>query len=514
MLAAENGGLPGGKVGGLGDVIRELPRSLARFGHRVTVMTPSYRFLARLPGARRVGSISVPFAGFTETVDRLEVPSGVANVDYELLDHPRFAPGGHERIYHDDHAGAPFATDAAKFAFFSAAAGRLIADLETKPDVLHLHDWHTGLVFLLRRFDSRYRALQKIRSVFTIHNLAIQGTRPLDGVESSLKRWYPRLDVPPAVVADPRYPGCVNPLAVGIRLADFVSTVSPTYAREILLPSDERRGRHGGEFLEALLRERNDDGVLAGILNGCEYPDTSPPAPTYETLLGLIEEELKLWIASSEHVDSAAYLALERLAELPGERPPVIATSVGRVSEQKLGLFRQRVGTAATALERVLKALDEGLLIMLGSGDSDYERFLEQAEVRCPNLLYVRGFSERIAQALYAIGDLFLMPSVFEPCGISQMLAMRAGQPCVAHAVGGLKDTVTAANGFPFEGDTPRQQAQNFAREVAAAVDLKAASPEKWRALTAAARAERFTWEAGARRYLDEVYAVDAGARR
>ena len=106
------------------------------------------------------------------------------------------------------------------------------------------------------------------------------------------------------------------------------------------------------------------------------------------------------------------------------------------------------------------------------------------------------------------------MPSVFEPCGISQMLAMRAGQPCVAHAVGGLRDTVTASNGFPFAGATPREQAQNFAREVSAAVDLKLKQPQKWRSLVTAANAERFSWDASAERYLSEVYFADASASR
>jgi starch synthase len=512
MLAAENGGLPRGKVGGMGDVIRELPPALARLGHRVSVLTPAYGFLARLPGVRRLGSVAVPFAGSTETCDWLGVPSGIRNVDYQLLDHPRFAPGGSERIYHDDSGGEPFATDADKFAFFNAAAGQLIAGFERSPDVLHLHDWHTGLLLLLRGFDPRYRALRAIRCVFTIHNLALQGTRPLDGEDSSLASWYTDLKIPPEIVADPRHLRCVNPLAVGIRLADAVNTVSPSYAEEILVPADSRRGRHGGEGLEDLLAERHREGALSGILNGCDYPADKEPTPTWQALVALIHEELMGWVASSTSVGSAAYMAVRRVAELPRRRPPVLATNVGRMTEQKLGLFRQSIGKSVTSMDRVLAGLDKGFLIMLGSGDADCERFLRQAEVRHDNLLFLQGYSDRLARALYAAGDLFLMPSVFEPCGISQMLAMRAGQPCVVHAVGGLKDTVTATNGFPFDGATPRQQAQSFVREVAAAVDLKLSRPEEWRSLVEAARRARFTWEASAERYLREVYAFDASA--
>jgi starch synthase len=512
MLSAENGGLPGGKVGGMGDVVHDLPRALARKGHRVSVLTPAYGFLARLPGARVIGSVAVAFAGATETCRWLEVPSGVTGVDYYLLDHPRFSPFGHESIYHDDGSGAPFATDATKFAFFSAASAALLCQLERRPDVVHLHDWHLGIFLLMREFDSQLRALKSIRTVFTIHNLALQGIRPVAGSDSSLAQWLPDLKFAPDVVADPRYPKCVNPLAIALRLADSVNTVSPSYAREILLVPDRSHGRHGGEGLEALLAARSEKGTLCGILNGCEYPEESPSGLNWRQLAALISETLQIWIASGSVVDAGAYLAAKRISELPKKRPKVIATSVGRVTDQKLALFRQIVRGSVTGIDRVMAALDDSVLILLGNGDHSYEVFLQQAMVRHTNFLFLKGYSDRLAEALYSSGDLFLMPSSFEPCGISQMLAMRAGQPCVAHAVGGLRDTVTAANGFPFDGATPKQQAQNFAREVAAAVDLKSSAPKKWLELTHAAEAERFSWDASATRYLTEVYGIDGAA--
>lgn len=512
MLAAENGGLPGGKVGGMGDVVHDLPRALARKGHRVSVLTPAYGFLARLPDAKSIGSVALEFAGAKETCRWLEVPSGTDGVDYYLLDHPRLSPFGHESIYHDDGPGAPFATDASKFAFFSAASAALLCQLEQLPDIVHLHDWHLGLFLLLRRFDARFRKLQAVRSVFTIHNLALQGTRPIDGSDSSLARWFPDLKVPYDVVADPRYPRCVNPLAVAVRLADSLNTVSPSYAREILVTPEPASGRHGGEGLETLLAARSEAGALSGILNGCEYPAKTPAGLSWKRLVALIEQELTAWIASGTAVDAAAYLAEKRLAAMPAKRPTVIATSVGRVTDQKLALVRESVRGNVTAIDRVLDALQGSVLILLGSGDHDYEIFLQRAMVRHSNFIYLKGYSDRLAEALYASGDLFLMPSSFEPCGISQMLAMRAGQPCVAHAVGGLRDTVTTGNGFPFDGATPKQQAQNFAREVAAAVDLNQSSARKWQTLCEAARTARFGWDASAARYLHEVYAFDGVA--
>jgi starch synthase len=348
--------------------------------------------------------------------------------------------------------------------------------------------------------------------VFTIHNLSVQGTRPVAQTDSSLKRWFPQLKAPAATIADPRYADCINPLAIAIRLADAVTTVSPSYADEILLPRDDSKGRRGGEGLEQLLAARNREGALTGILNGCDYPRSRRPKPGWKRLVAMIRDELMCWVAGDRFVDSSAWLADRRLAALSGARPAIVATSIGRVTEQKLGLYRQNVSDGTIAIDRALTALDKGILIMLGSGDPDYEDFLRQSMAEHPNLIFLNGYSDRLAEALYAAGDLFLMPSLFEPCGISQMLAMRAGQPCVAHAVGGLRDTVTTATGFPFDGATPRHQAQSFAREIAAAVDLKLEHPGRWRKLVSAAAEARFSWDASAKRYLTEVYAFDAEA--
>jgi len=187
----------------------------------------------------------------------------------------------------------------------------------------------------------------------------------------------------------------------------------------------------------------------------------------------------------------------------------VLATSIGRVTGHKLALLRQTFADGSSALDRILGELQKGVLIVLGSGDQDYERFLQQTMVSHPNLLFLKGYSDQLAQALYASGDLFLMPSVFEPCGISQMLAMRAGQPCVAHATGGLRDTVTAVNGFPFDGESPAQQAEALVAQVAAAVRMKRHSPDKWQALVKAASKARFTWDASVERYVTDVYGFD-----
>jgi starch synthase len=163
------------------------------------------------------------------------------------------------------------------------------------------------------------------------------------------------------------------------------------------------------------------------------------------------------------------------------------------------------------ALERLLRDLGpDGLFILLGSGDPAYEAELLRLAARAPNLLFLCGYSERLGAALYESGDLFLMPSSFEPCGISQMLAMRSGQPCVVHGVGGLRDTVAdERTGFVFNGDTPADQSRQFVRRVAEALAVRRENPSRWDSIRRAAGDQRFDWGRAARTYIRDMYAKE-----
>ena len=508
-MAAENGALPNGKVGGLGDVIRDLPSALASRGCRVGVVTPAYGQFAQLPGARQRAEVSVNFAGTEHVVGIYEVPGSHSAAEHYVLDHARFAPRGPGRIYTDDPREGPFATDASKFAFFCAASAAALVDKALPmPDVLHLHDWQTALLLLLRQYQPECATLKGLRIVLTIHNLAMQGVRPLRGDESALESWFPDLEYDDELVTDPRWTDCVNPMAVGIRLADAVNTVSPTYAREILEPSDPAHGFSGGEGLEADLRAASAAGKLSGILNGCAYPPRPSREPGWESILGAMRADVTQWIAHERGMSSAHYLADKRLAKLPAERPRVLLTSIGRITAQKARLFREPTATGASALEKILAILGpNGLFVMIGSGDPEYERYLSSISGHDERFLFLNGYSNSLADLLYAGGDLFLMPSSFEPCGISQMLAMRAGQLCVVHGVGGLKDTVTdGVNGFVFNGDTPRAQADAFVAKVALALELRNSSFGRWQKMQQAAAAARFDWNESAAAYLKNVY--------
>ena len=500
--------MPGGKVGGVGDVIAALPSALTRQGWSTDVLMPGYGTLSELPASRRLTSMPVDFGGTTLEVETFEIPATQDTPRTILFEHPRFSPDGRGRVYCDDGPGRPFATDANKFALFSAACAAYVSGLERPPDVVHLHDWHAAFYCLLRDYEPRFSALQDIRTVLTIHNLAMQGIRPLDGDASSLASWFPNLAYDYASVVDPRYADCINPMGTAIRLADRVNTVSPTYATEILRPNDEAHGFHGGEGLESLLRDVWSGGRLFGILNGSEYPKQDRRKPGWRRLLDTIGAELAVWQRKDPGRSALLEVAASRLNQLPSRRPRHLLTSIGRLTPQKAALFLERVADGNTALDVILEDLGKtGVFIMLGSGDADLEQAFIAASERHGNFLFLPGYSETFSDLLYKAGDLFLMPSSFEPCGISQMLAMRAGQPCVVHAVGGLKDTIRDnVNGFAFEGDTPPKQAHMFREAVRHALDIRQTNESRWLKIREAARAARFTWDAAAMQYIGELY--------
>lgn len=506
MVAAENGALPGGKVGGIGDVIRDLPLALAARGWQPEVLTPAYGKFHTLPGAVQQDEVPVDFGGQRLRAGLWSVPGSIPRVTHWVLEHPLFSPHGPGQIYCNDPGDRPFATDAGKFAFFSAAVAAFILRNTSRPAVVHLHDWHTACYLLLRAYAPGYRELQALRTVFTIHNLAFQGIRPLSGDASSLTAWFPGLPVPHANVIDPRYPDCINPMATAIRLADRVNTVSPTYAQEILRPSQPEHGFSGGEGLETELIVVAESGRLSGILNGCEYPATAPRRIGWERALKNVSEALQHWqqqTGATAHAESLA-----QLAALPRRRPGIVLISVGRLTMQKIALLLQETTQGIPALTLMLNELGkQGVFILLGSGDAELQERMQALAKQHTNFIYLSGYSESLADVLYRSGDLFLMPSSFEPCGISQLLAMRAGSPCVVHGVGGLRDTVhDGVTGFVFDGDTPAEQAENLVASVRRARQVKGEQPQQWRTMCTQAAAARFSWDSAAAAYEQQVY--------
>ncbi|HNX53565.1 MAG TPA: glycogen/starch synthase [Pontiellaceae bacterium] len=519
MVAAENDGIARCKVGGIGDVIRDIPAALADLGGRTSIVTPSYGFLHELGGSTRVAEIRFPFAGHSDQAVlyrvRPRTEAAARSVHY-VIDHPAFLHYNAEKeqydIYSNDPLGRPFATDATKFACFCAAVAAAIKENLFGPlNVLHLHDWHAAFLLLLRKYDTGYASLKKLRTVYTIHNLALQGIRPLSGDRSSLESWYPDINFGteiPGELRDPRWIDCINPMAVGIRLSDAVQTVSPSYAEEILMPSRPPQF-FGGEGLDRDLQRAAAEGRLHGILNGCEYPPARPAKKSVRELLSLVKSETAHWAARRTALSFADFTAFKTLDKLEAARskPSFIATSVSRVVDQKMLLLKAPGSDGVSGLEKILQIIgSKGLYILLGTGDRDTEAFLAETAATHSNFLFLNSYSNKVADALYASGDLFLMPSSFEPCGIGQMLAMRDGQPCLVHRTGGLRDTVQPGiNGFGFEGETLHKQIDAMAAALKAAVQLHA-EPEKWQAVCNAASDARFLWSDSAKQYIQKLY--------
>jgi starch synthase len=516
-MAAENDSLPGAKVGGVADVVRDIAPALGDLGHRVSVVLPSYGFLHRIPGAELTADIVFSFRGTTHQAGMYRVQAKIPhpNVHHYVIDHPEMKAGhgdtGQYRIYVHDPDDQPFFTDSSRFACFcSAAAAAVTQGAIASADVMHLHDWHMALVALLRQRDPASAPLQQIRTVFTIHNLGLQGVRPLEGSRSSLSAWFPGLPWQWLDVADPRWPDACNLMACGIRLADRVHTVSPSYAREICRP-DDLPGFQGAQGLEAVLAHENDTGNLKGILNGCDYPaDRHAPVMDMAEMIRNLQHRIIQWSAAEKTVSSSALVALHNLSGLAQHfsDPLMKVCSVTRLTEQKVLLMLQGQDGEDCALAHILTALgNKGVYFLLGTGHERFARFFTRLSARFPNFIFLNGFSDHIARILYANGDLFLMPSSFEPCGIGQMLAMRDGQPCVVHAVGGLRDTVVhGVNGFCFGGGDLDDQAQNFVDTACQAIELFKHNPGKWQQIKDNAAGARFSWPQAAQQYMEKLY--------
>ena len=517
MLAAENDLVPGGKVGGIGDVMRDVPAALAASGHQVTVLMPSYGSFHTLPSAKKITLLPVPFAGKTESVEIYSLfEDRFAGVTLRVLEHPLFSICGAGKIYCNDPSDAPFASDAEKFALFCRAGAELLnSSLLPDIDAIHLHDWHTALLAVLREYDERYTPLKNKRLVYSVHNLAIQGIRPINGSVSSLQSWYPDVQIDQTTIADPRWPSCINPMAAAIRLSDAVHTVSPSYAEEVLKPSDvEETGFYGGEGLQQDLQNANSESRLHGILNGCDYEVPTVEALSWNEMLQALDTSIQSWIAGSEFLLASDYLADRRLREWQDLPPPAhLITSIGRLTEQKARLFTYVDDKGQSTLDRVLESLGQrGVFVLIGSGDPDYEKFFARATSRHPNFLFLNHYADQLANKLYASGNLFLMPSSFEPCGISQMLAMRAGQPCLVHAVGGLNDTVKdMSDGFSFTGNSVKAQSDAFIEKFAAVLKLREQDSRQWQSICQNAAEARFLWQHSVEDYATTLYGRRAG---
>ncbi|PKP42458.1 MAG: glycogen synthase [Bacteroidetes bacterium HGW-Bacteroidetes-13] len=508
FVAAENDGIANCKAGGMADVVRDVPREIAKNDHRVSVITPSYGRLQK--AARFVKEFEIEFRGLPTIVQLLEAEAKEKheNITHYILHHPNITSGSIAQIYHHD-AEEPFATDADKFALFCKAVATLIKDASFGViDCVHLHDWHTTLILALREFDKNFESLKSIRFVYTIHNLALQGIRPITNNSSSLKAWFPEMNFDIKIIQDPRYTDCINLMAVGIRLADAVHTVSPSYKKDILMPS-EPPIFIGGEGLEADLRVADKKGKLHGILNGISYDEKK--SKSEKSLLETCMIAVFDWITTEQKHQKSEFLnhTGKKLIHLLSSQPTFLATSVARLTDQKFYFFLKY----PEMLDRILEKLAtvKGAYVLLGTGAEEYEELFREMSYKHANFVFINGQSDEVVSALYSEANLYLMPSLFEPCGISQMLAMRCGQPCLAHRTGGLRDTVGhLINGFCFDGKSIYDKANNMVEVFEEALHLFFENPpEEWKEIAQNALDARFEWSTSVSDYYRYLYNIE-----
>ncbi|TFG75147.1 MAG: glycogen synthase, partial [Flavobacteriales bacterium] len=460
FVAAENDAIPECKAGGMGDVVRDVPRQISERGDKAHVVVPSYSRLHK--NGTFKSHLNVQLRGQTYTADLYEVVPKKAfkNLHHYVIHHPEIEAGDIAHIYHNDPT-EPFYTDAVKFIIFCTAVAEAIKkDCFGKLDIVHLHDWHTSLVLFLKQYHPNYKALNEIRFVYSIHNLAIQGIRPFKGNYSSLQNWFPDIELDTKALMDYRYQDCLNLMAVGIRFADAVHTVSPSYKEDILKPSAPPEFI-GGESLELDLVKANDMGRLFGILNGCNYNNIREAATgllyrnTVKALFRWLQEESKKYKS-----DFLAHTG-EKVMKYVDARPKFIMSSVARLTEQKFYFLKRSPGALVKILQKLKKV--DGIFMVLGTGAPEYEELFRKMSYEHSNFIFTNGQSEDLIDSIYLESDLYFMPSLFEPCGISQMLSMRNGNPCLVHHTGGLKDTVEhLTTGFSFDGVTYDEKIKNM----------------------------------------------------
>jgi len=494
------------KTGGLADVSGYLPRALARRGHQVAVILPLYRCI-------RYGSIAiqpteywlpVPMGGqiiptrlWKSTLPDSEVPVFlVENSDLFERDDP-----GHGRgLYHataPDGSKRDYPDNAYRFTFFARSVMEAIPCLGFVPDILHGNDWQTGLlpVYLRELYQNR-PAYKKLRSLFTIHNIAYQGVYPKSEYH------FTGLDYRLFNQHQIEYYGQVNFLKAGVVFADWVNTVSPTYAQEI-------RTTYFGCGLEGVLTERRER--LSGIVNGVDYDSWNPATDRF--LAGHYDTDVL------EPGKAMCKTDLQRYFHLPqSPRTPVLGM-IARLVEQK------GVDIVSKAAEELLK--EDVQLVILGEGDPDYHWKLSSLRERYPlKVGLMIGFDEGLAHRIEAGSDLYLMPSLFEPSGLNQLYSLRYGTPPIVRGTGGLADTITdateenltagKASGFRFQAYT----SQALLATIHRAFDLYHNRPDDFRELIRTCMKQDWSWQRSAieyealyRRLVDERESRSAVSR-
>ncbi|WP_175990584.1 glycogen synthase GlgA [Bacillus sp. Marseille-Q1617] len=456
------------KSGGLADVAGALPKELRSLGTDIRVILPKY------------GGISHEFKGEMKKRKEFFVSVGWRNqycgieelhhdgVTYYFVDNEYYF--NRDRMY-------GYFDDGERFSFFTRAVLDSIEVLDFYPDVIHCHDWHTGMVpFLLRTEYQDKPGYAFIRSVFTIHNLQFQGIFPKSVMTDLLG--VPERYFHPEYL---EFYDNINFLKGALISSDYITTVSPTYKEEILTP-------YYGEKLHGILRQRYNQ--LQGILNGIDDEVYNPEEAQFPYRSGSLEGKVRTKLELQEKLN------LEVNEDIP------VVSIISRLTVQK-GLELVR-GVFHEMLQEDVQ------FVLLGTGDWEFEQFFREMESQYPDKVRVTiGFNEELAKEIYTASDLFLMPSKFEPCGLGQLIALRYGALPLVRETGGLNDTVQSynedtksGNGFSFKNFNAHDMLHTYKR----ALDFYHNDKETWEHIVQTAMNKDYSWAQSAFKY-NQLYA-------
>ncbi len=460
--------VPFSKTGGLADVVGALPRALASLGHRVSVYVPRYRQTKLVDAATVVRSITVPFDDKYRFCSVLTAASN-ANIKFYFVDYPPFFD--REGLYGTSAGDYP--DNAERFALFSRAVLEASKVLGV-PDVFHCHDWQSALVpVMLRTLYKEDPAFREVGTVFTIHNMGYQGLFPSEILPLLMLPW----DL--WTISKMEFFGQVNFLKGALVFADYVTTVSKRYSQEI-------QTTEYGFGLEGVLRNRAS--TVTGIVNGVDYDEWSPQTDKYiaanfspQDLSG--KQECKRDLLDTFGVTKAD-------AKLP------VIGIVSRLAAMK------GFDLVAQIMDRL--ALEEMIVIALGTGDKTYEDMFQRLNRQFPNKIAIKlAYDNVVAHKIEAGADMFLMPSRYEPCGLNQIYSLKYGTVPIVRATGGLDDTIEPwdprtkkGTGFKFTEYTGEALLATIKQALAAYRDQAG-----WQTLMRNGMARDFSWGASAREY-------------
>ncbi len=466
--------VPFSKTGGLADVLGSLPLSIAERGNEVIIISPLYKSVTEKIDFRKqdmkfslnINGENVYAKVYSKKINKYVTAYFIGNDSFFLRD----------GLYVDEN-GIDYKDNAKRFIFFSRAAIELIQHLNIMPDVVHSHDWHTGLIPAYMKTLNKNKFSSAI-SVFTIHNMGYRGMFPRSDMAMTGLGWeYYTSDFL-------KFYGKISLLKAGIVFADAVTTVSPTYSEEILTSEF-------GYGMSGILRARRSD--LFGILNGVDYEQWSPEIDRY------IPRKYTVDAIEFKH-DSKT--ALNRMLNLDDSDAPIMGI-VTRLTRQKgIDLI----------IEAVSRIISMGFkFVLLGSGDKSYEEKIRKLADRYKRRCSVKiGFDNSLAHLIEAGADMYVMPSLYEPCGLNQMYSLKYGTVPIVRATGGLNDTIVEyepsaekGNGFRFRG----QSADEMLSAIKKAGDVYH-DKGKWQRLVRNCMSYDFSWSKSTEDYelLYKVY--------